>query len=132
MADLNERLLSLASSFKRFNFPNGARETGDSRGRAYVNAVSTLHGLNPKKLDDLVEEYLELYQLQRDFDLNDGTGSNDVYLSDFTKKLQAIIDEEYDSIASCFSASQIGFSQSDSEVEGILSVFCASNNSNRT
>ena len=97
-----------------------------------MNAVSTLHGLNPKKLDDLVEEYLELYQLQRDFDLNDGTGSNDVYLSDFTKKLQAIIDEEYDSIASCFSASQIGFSQSDSEVEGILSVFCASNNSNRT
>jgi hypothetical protein len=130
MADLNERLLSLASSFKRFNFPTAAGETGDSKGRAYVNAVSTLHDLNPKKLDDLVEESLELYQFQRDFDLNDGTGSNDVYLSDFTKKLQATSEGEIASFASFFEESQIGFSQSDSEVEGIISVFCASDNSN--
>jgi hypothetical protein len=131
MTDLNERLLSLANSFKRFNFPNGVSATSDSGERTYVNAVSTLHGLNPQKLDDLVQDYLELYQLQLDFDLDDGTGGNDVYISDFTKKIQATIDEEYDTIASYFSASQIG-SQSDSEVEGIISVFCASHNSHRT
>lgn len=118
MADVNEKLLDLANSFKRFNFPNGAVETGDSRQKAYFTAVSTLYCLNTKRLDSIVDDYLEQYQLALNFELNEGTGNEGQYLSEFTVMLQTAIDEENDLIAADFAASQIDFSQSDSDFEG--------------
>jgi hypothetical protein len=125
MADVNEKILGLANSFKGFNLPNGTIENGDSQQKAYFTAASTLYCLNTQKLDSIVDDFLAEYQLAREFGINDGAESDDTLLSNFTGRLQAAIDEENDLIAAEFAASQAAFSQSDSDLESKLTRSCA-------
>lgn len=120
MAGVNEKLLDLANSFKQFNFPNGTVQNGDARQTAYITAVSNLYCLNTTKLDSIVGEYLEELQLAIDFEIHDGAGNDVKFLSEFTAKLQAAVEEENKLLEDEFTASQVAFSQSDSEFEGSL------------
>ena len=113
---LGEKLDYLAKLFRRFNFPNKPHHGSSSSERDYLDSVLKLYGLNSDLLDHVAQESLDEWNLQ--VDMGQEEESDDYYLNEFIRRLNAAIDETTEAMFPEFSASQLALTQTEEEEQG--------------
>ena len=114
---LGEKFDYLAHLFRRFNFPNKPHPEGSSIERDYWDGVLRLYSLNSDQLDYVAQETLDEWNLQIAMG-QDEERSDAFYLNQFTRRLNAAIDEITEEILPEFSASQLALTQTEEEEQG--------------
>jgi hypothetical protein len=107
---LGEQFETLGRVFQRFNFPTRPDPMLSPRDREYWQCVPRLLGLNAARLNQIVGESLDEWNLAVDMG-NEET--DDYYLVQFIQRVGVAIDEENERISPAFDASQVELSQNE-------------------
>ncbi len=113
---LGEKFDYLAHLFRRFNFPNKPHPEGSSIEGDYWDCVLRLYGLNSDQLDHVAQESLDEWNLR--IAMGQDEESDGFYLNEFTRRLNAAIDEITEAMLPEFSASQLALTQTEEEEQG--------------
>ena len=107
---LGEQFETLGRVFQRFNFPIRPNRMLSPVDRDYRKCVSSLRGLNAGRLNQIVGESLDEWNLAVDM----GTEETDnYYLVEFIKRIGVAIDEETEGISRAFASSDEELSQNE-------------------
>ena len=119
---LGEQFETLGRVFQRFNFPTRPNAMLSPVDRDYRKCVSSLRGLNAGRLNQIVGESLDEWNLAVDM----GTEETDnYYLVEFIKRIGVAIDEETEGLSRAFASSEVELSEN--ELQGNIPQFKISN-----
>jgi len=104
---LGEQFETLGRVFQRFNFPTRPNPMLD---RDYWHCVSSLLGLNAGRLNQIVGESLDEWNLAVDMG-NEETDNS--YLVEFIKRIGVAIDEENEGLSRAFASSEVELSENE-------------------
>ena len=119
---LGEQFETLGRVFQRFNFPTRPNPMLSPVDRDYWHCVSSLLGLNAGRLNQIVGESFDEWNLAVDMG-NEET--DNYYLVEFIKRVGVAIDEENEGISQAFASSQVELSQN--ELQGNIPQLKTSN-----